>query len=197
MRAFRDEELINRVESLPSFKGWVDGVYDIWVRAKRTEGNYDRFCDKVFTYKVKDGIPKFIQVCTGTSTAGSYGLLRFFDYNKLGCAVLDGDQIIYGFQAFGYHKHIHDAEHEAYVQIKGASYHRDNDKDHIAEDTLGEAYNDIIGANSHHAGWLSLWIKNWSVACLVRNVRTQFNKWLSFMKSEGKPRLNVAILNEF
>ncbi len=198
LRQYRDEEIIHRVETTAKgFHGWDDGWYDIWIRDKRSTANYDKFCDKVYTYHVVDGVPKFITVCTGTSTAGSFGLLRFATYNSKGCAVLDGDTIVYGSHAFGYHKHIVNSQHEAYVEVKGFPYHRDNDKDKLAEDNLGPEYTDLIGANCHRAGWFSSIILNWSVACLVRNRLSEFLKWLGILKKAGKPPLNVCILNSF
>lgn len=192
MRSFTDKEVIDRVASVArGFNGWRDGIYDVWVRSRADA--YDRFDDKVFTYKVTDGVPNFVMACTGTTNAGSFGLLHFRTYNPEGCAVLDGDTIVYGSHRYGLHK----GKKPAYVQCRPFPYHRDNDRDHLAEDTIGPEHNDIIGANCHRAGVFSSVIGNWSVACLVRNQLTQFLAWLAYMKSQKYPQLNVCILREW
>lgn len=131
--------------------------------------------------------------CTGTTNAGSFGLMHFRSYNPDGCAVLDGDTIVYGSHRYGLHK----GRTPAYVQSRGFPYHRDRDRDRKAEDDQGPQLNEVIGANCHPAGWFSTIIANWSVACLVRNQRAQYNKWLNYLRSRGKPPLNVCILKEW
>ena len=61
----------------------------------------------------------------------------------------------------------------------------------------GPEYNDIIGANVHRAGVNSTVIKNWSTACLVTATLQVFLDWLGWMKKQGRPPLNVAILKEW
>jgi hypothetical protein len=186
VRAYRDTDIIKRVESLKSFKGWKDGVIDVWVRSDEDE--FDRFDDKVYTFEVTKGVPKFIMVCTGTTNAGAQGLLHFDEYNALGCAVLKSDTIVYNSHRAGKHK-----GYDAYVQNVGFPYFRDADKDKKAEE-VGKEYKDIIGANCHKAGLNSTLIGGWSVACLVRNQLEQYNKWLRWM---AKRPLTVVILKEF
>lgn len=191
---YTDEQLIERVESLPTFDSWR-GVTDIWVRSK--VDNFNVFDDKVYTFFTGDinGIPvakpDFMMVCTGTSNAGSYGLLNFRKYNPDGCAVLCADTIVYQSHIFGFHHQ----KIPAYVQNIHAPfpYTRDNNLNEKAEN-YGQIYNDIIWANCHPAGWFSQFINNWSVACLVRNQKQQYDQWLKYM---SKRPLNVCILNEF
>lgn len=190
MRTFTDKEILDRLTTLKSWQGVPNGVLDVWVRSKADA--YNRFDDKVFTYEfaadptVK---PKFIMACTGTTNAGAEGLKHFDKYNRLGCAVLKADEIVYGSHAYGLHK----GQYPAYRQVKPFPYFRDNDKDEKAEE-LGKVYYDIIGANCHRAGWNSVYIGGWSVACLVRNQRTQYDKWMQYM---NKRPLTVAILAEW
>ena len=191
MRPYKDQEIIARVEGLDTFEGWKPGYYDIWVRSKADL--YDRFDDRAFLYvvKKKGDTPKFLHARTGTSNAGSFGLLHFRTYNREGCAVLKSDTIVYGSHAYGLHK-----GKPAYRQVKGFPYYRDNDMDHKAEE-IGPVHNDIIGANIHRASTLSWFIKNWSVACLVTQQLAFFLAWLGILIKAGKPPLNVAILKEF
>lgn len=192
MRSFTDEEVIARVESLPTFQGWKKGVYDVWIRSAADK--FDAFDDKAFTYQAtKDGEqPKFIMARNGTTNAGSYGLKHFSDYNHLGCAVLKADTMVYDSYKFGLHK----GKHEAYRQVKGFPYFRDDNRNERAEE-IGPEYNDIIFANIHRAGQNSTTIKNWSVACMVTANLAKFLAWLDFLKKQGKPPVTLVILKEW
>jgi len=188
VRSYTDKELLDRVKSLPSFKGFPkEGALDIWVRS--SEDAFNLFDDKVYTFEChKDKEPTFKMVCTGTSNAGQFGLKHFDKYNSKGCAVLKSDLLMYNSHKQGLHK-----GKLAYVQAKGFPYYRDNDRDNSAEE-IGKEYSDIIGANCHRAGAKSTVINDWSTACLVRNVEVEFIKWLNFMKGRN---LSVVILKEF
>jgi|SRR5580765_1172474 len=191
---YTDEQLLDRVKALPSFIGWPTGILEIGVRSKADV--FDAFDDKNYTYDCRSGSPKFVFVRNTTTNAGSYGLKHFSDYNHLGCAVLKSDQIVYDSHVFGYHKHIHDANHEAYVQAKGFPYFRDANRNEKAEE-IGEEYHDIIGANIHRAGQNSTVIKNWSVACIVTANLSKYLAWLDYLKKNGKPPASLCLLKEF
>lgn len=192
IKNYTDAQLLTRVESLDTFKGWKKGIYDIWIRSEEDE--YNKFDDKVYTFEcLKDNNePIFIMICTGTTNAGAQGLKQFEKYNKKGCAVLCDDIIVYDSHIYGTHGRD---KYAAYIQshTKGFPYTRDNDKDEHAEN-YGTIYDDRIGANCHKAGVATVDINGNSVACLVRNVLKEFNKWLKFM---DKRKLSVAILKEF
>jgi len=79
---YSDGDLLNRVRSLPGFRGWPKGVLDIWLRSAADQ--YDRFDDKVYTYDCRTGDPIFKFAHTGTSHPGAGALQRFRKYNKLG-----------------------------------------------------------------------------------------------------------------
>lgn len=183
---YTDIQLLDRLQTLPTFHGF-EGIIDTWVRSRADI--FDRFDDKVYTFDCTGDTPKFVMVCSGTSNAGAVGLKHFAKYNANGCAILKSDEIVYNSHVHGLHK----GQYPAYVQARGYSYYRDSDKNQHA-DEIGKLYNDIIGANCHHAGFNSTFIGGWSVACLVRNVRAQFDNWMKFM---DKRPLTVAILKEF
>lgn len=190
---YTDKELIFQVElKAKGFEGWKKGVYDIWVRKNDTPDEMDQFNDKGYTFSVDTdgGRPEFRMVCTGTTHAGSYGLKQFQKYNKLGCAVLEADRIVYGSHQYGFHK-----SYRAYRQAKPFPYYRDADRDNLAEE-VGKLYYDIIYANCHRAAKAgeSIRIYNWSVACVVRNKANQFDAWMAYM---DKRPLNLCILEEF
>lgn len=188
VKNYTDAQILERVKSLPTFKGFPNGVLDVWIRSNEDE--FDRFDDKVYTFECygETKAPKFIMVCSGTTNAGAQGLKLFVKWNRLGCAILKGDVIVYDSHVDGLHK-----GREAYRQAKPFPYFRDNDKDNKCEE-IGKEYNDIIYANCHAAGEASTFIGGWSVACLVRNVKAQFKAWLKFMNHRP---LSVAILNEW
>lgn len=188
VRNYKDKELLSRVASLPTFKGWPKGILDVWVRSN--EDAFDQFDDKVYTFECYGEMkePRFMMVCTGTTNAGQYGLKHFEEYNPNGCAVLKSDTIVYDSHKYGLHK-----GKPAFVQKTGFPYFRDSDKDEHAEE-IGKEYDNLIGANCHRAGANSTVINNWSVACLVRNNLSQFLAWLKFM---DKKSLTVVILKEF
>ena len=197
VRNYTDIELIERVEKLPSFKGWKKGITDVWVRSN--EDAYNKFDDKVYTFEcLNDGErPKFIMVCSGTTNAGVQGLKNFEKYGRAsGCAVAVADYICYDSHVYGLHGK---SQYPAYIQRldKGEQYPytRDNDKDEKSEN-YGKIYTDRIGMNCHRASQ-SIDLEEiglYSVACLVRNKVSQWKKWLAFM---NKRKLTVCILNEF
>lgn len=190
VKSYTADQILTRVESLPTFKGWKKGKYDFWIRSNKDE--FDRFDDKVYSFHcTEDGKrPDFVMVMAGTSNAGAQGLKHFEKYNKLGCAVLCSDIIVYNSHVYGLHK-----GKPGYIQsfTVGFPYTRDNDKDDKAEN-YGKIYTDRIGANCHRAGAKSTIIGGWSVACLVRPVEELFLKWLKWMNKEP---LTVAILTEW
>lgn len=192
---YTDQELLNRVAShAKGFRGFPNGILDIWVRSERDE--FDRFDDKVYTFDCRSGEPIFIMVCTGTTNAGAVGLKHFAKYNANGCAILAGDTIIYDSHILGKHKGQYDAFIESFENP--FPHYRDSDKDEFAEENGKLIIGQRIGANCHHAGIYSTRIGGWSVACLVRNVLAQWNQWFFFMTKKAKAKtLTVAILNEF
>ena len=123
VKSYTDEQILQRVTQLPSFKGFPAGVLDVWVRSD--EDAFDQFDDKVYTFDCTGDRPKFAMVGTGTSNAGAEGLKHFDKYNRLGCAVLKGDEMVYNSHRHGLHK----GKYPAYVQALGFPYFRDGDKD--------------------------------------------------------------------
>lgn len=187
VRAYTDKQIIDRVMSLTTFKGWPKDKLDVWIRSSADE--FNKFDDKVYSFDCSTGTPVFKMVMPGTTNAGRVGLKNFDKYKLSGCAVLKSDIIVYESHAYGLHK----GKYPAYVQVKGFPYYRDSDKDDRAEE-IGPEYNNIIGANCHAAGEASVVIEDWSIACLVRNLKLRYNLWLTWM---NKKPLTVCILKEF
>lgn len=192
MKTYTDEQLLTKVESLATFKGWKKGVTDILVRSKKDE--FNKFDDKAYTFEcIKDGErPKFIMVMPITTNAGSQGLYHYEKFNSLGCAVACADVIVYNSHIYGPHGKT---KYMAYIQSfsVGFPYTRDNDKDKQAEN-YGKVYTNRIGMNCHKAGKRTVDINGNSVACFVRPNEDEYNKWLAFM---NKRPLTIALLHEF
>lgn len=181
-----DTQILSAVRLAEGFKGFPNGILDVWIRSD--EDSYNKFDDKVYTFDCTGGEIKFVMVCTGTSNAGAEGLKHFDKYNREGCAILKSNIIVYDSHAYGLHK----GKYPAYRQAKDFPYYRDGDKDNRAEE-IGVIHHGIIGANCHKAGWFSTEIGGWSVACLVRNQQAQFDSWMRFM---NRRPLTVCILQE-
>ena len=193
MRTFTDNEVLDRISGLDTFQGFPNGPMDVWIRSQ--EDKFDVFDDKAFTYECYGAgqTPKFIMGRQGTSNAGSYYLVDHLE-NPLGCAVLKSDEIVYESHRFGYHHH--NPNNPAYVEMKGFPYFRDPNRNHKAEE-IGPEYDDVIGANIHHAGAHSTIIYNWSAGCLVTSELSKFQAFMLYMKSQGYPLLTVCILKEW
>ena len=187
VRNYTDKQILDRVMSLPTFEGWPKERLDVWIRSNSDE--FNKFDDKVYSFDCTSGTPEFKMVMTGTTNAGRVGLKNFDKYKLSGCAVLKSDTIVYDSHVYGLHK----GKYPAYVQNKPWPYYRDSDKDDRAEET-GPEHNNIVGANCHSAGESSVVIEDWSIACLVRNVKVKYNLWLTWM---NKKPLTVCILKEF
>lgn len=191
VRPYTDEQVLSKVESLDTFDGWKKGKYDVWVRSNEDE--FDRFDDKVYSYEVvNDGErPVFIMVCSGTTNAGAQGLKNFEKYGNTRCAILKADHMVY--ESHYYRKH--QGKYYAYCQHKPWPYYEDSNHDEKS-DTDGKLIEGkVIYANSHRAGTASTRIGGWSIACLVRNTRVQYNKWMAWMDKDKF--INTAILDEW
>lgn len=197
VRNYTDDEILERAANAEGFKGWTRGAFEILVRSNEDE--FNKFDDKFYSYwSHGNGINiDFVMVCTGTTNAGAQGLLSYT--NHLGCAVLKSDIWVYNSHVFGPHNQ---REPEAYIQARDNRfvpfpYYRDSNKNRKAEE-IGKIYYDRIGANMHGAGkQISINIDGWSTACLVRNNREQYKKWLAYLKGKGKPPVNTIILKEW
>lgn len=188
---YSDLQLLERVERVAAgFSGWRTGLYFIAVRSNTDVA--DAFDDKgyVFNCKVAGQHPEFRMVVSCTTNAGTYGLLKFAEYNPAGCAVLKANQLVYDSHQKGLHK-----GYSAYRQVKGFPYHRDANRNLRAEER-GPVFTDVIAANIHRASATatSTRIYNWSVACIVMNRPNEFAAFMAY--AAGRP-VSLCILQEF
>lgn len=191
VKSYTDIEIIQRVESLPTFQGWKKGKYDIWIRS--SEDAFNKFDDKAYPFEcLKDGErPIFKFVHSGTTNPGAAGLKNFEKYGNKRCAVLLADYMVY--DSHTYRKH--QGKYFAYCQAKPWPYIWDDNGNEKSGDSDKIIYGQIIGANDHAAGENSIHIDGWSIACLVRNVKKQFNQFMTWMNKDKF--VTVAILKEW
>jgi hypothetical protein len=188
---YTDEQLVARVKShAQGYTKIPEGYWMIYVRS--SENEFDKFDDKRYLMKGE----KCLQVATCTTNAGKYGLKQFAEYNKLGCAVLKADHMVYDYGRKGLHK----GKAKAWVQNKPWPYFRDNDKDELAEES-GKVYMDVIGANLHTSSYIAgnkkitANIGAWSTACQVDDSTLKFEE--AYKMTGDQKDLTVCILNEF
>lgn len=190
VRAYKAYELINRVRKLDSFKRlpkdyWILGI-------QSNEDTFNEFDDKFYLFKED----RFIMVTTGTTNAGTTGLLNYNKYTKKGVAVIKTDEWYYGLWKFGYHK----GRMPALKQVKPIKYFRDWNKNRKVEE-IGKLYRGFIGINFHTAlyqktlGFIRKWIGGWSVGCQVVNNLSKYYKMLDLVKDQDS--VTYCLIKEF
>ncbi len=192
VKNYTDAEIIARIESLSTFAGWKKGKYDIWVRSQ--EDAFNKFDDKVYRAEVKEEGQKPIFVPgahSGTTNPGAQGLKNFEKYGNKRCAVLIADHMVYESHQYG----LHQGKYPAYRQCKPWPYNFDDNKNEISGDGEKVVEGEIIYANIHAAGEASVEIGGWSIACMVRNIKKQYDKWMAWMNKDKY--VTLVILKEF
>jgi len=201
VRAYTDQELLNKVKSLPTFtkipkQRWILGV-------RSNEDVYNSYDDKFYEFEGE----KFIRVLTGTTNAGS-GVLRggFLKYNKRGVAVLKADEWYYNVWSYGLHR----GKMPALIQ-KGrrVKVYRDGNKNKKVEQ-IGAPELGWYGINYHTNTYdFSLanlkvvkWaIGYWSAGCQVINDRRKYMEQIEYYKKsfENGEQIMVSfcLIDEF
>tara|TARA_R110000744_G_scaffold69536_3_gene141116 strand:- start:13266 stop:13856 length:591 start_codon:yes stop_codon:yes gene_type:complete len=192
VKSYTDKQLLDRVASLPTFKGFPLGFFVIYIRS--SEDTFNEFDDKRYTYYFKENMlrPKFIRVDSCTTNTGSFGLSSFKKYNSLGAAVLKSDHMVYDAFVLGVSK-----GRVCYREHKAWGHYRDNNKNKKVEETgplyIKKIYAHIHGVKSRYK--IIRYIQNWSTGCLVDNNTPAWLAWLNVLK--GQKYLTAAILKEF
>jgi len=189
VKSYSNEDLLNRVKSLPSFKAIPENFWFIAVRSDENESD-DRFHDKLYLFHNT----AFVEVYKITTNAGRSGLR--YPVNPHGCAVLKSDEFFYNAWTFGQHK----GKVWAYVQARNLPVYRDTDRDDYAEEQ-GTLENGVFGINIHPSSYLAgsnaerEFIGPWSVGCLVFAIRAQFDDFMRRLNKQ--PFLSGALIKEF
>lgn len=190
MKKYTDEELLDRVKSLDSFKElpsthWLLGVQSL-------EDKVNCFDDKFYLFEGG----KFIKHFTGTTNSGITGLKDYEKYNKKGVAVVKTNEWYYDLWKLGLHK----GRMQALRQVKAIKYYRDGNKDESVDET-GKVHEGIIGINFHTASYssdLSITkeaINGWSVGCQVANSLDDYYEVLE--KVSKQDFVSYCLLKEF
>lgn len=179
VKNYTDDQLLNRVRQLPSFKKIPS---DHWILGVRSAADKPGMFDDKFYEFIGE---KNVRVLSGTTHPGLTILKRFDKYNKEGAAVVKSDEWFYNLWCYGKHK----GKMPALLQL-GAPIllYRDGDRDNKAEET-GKVHKGWHGINFHTNTYdwsdKSLKFKQedigaWSAGCQVPNDRKQFAEMMKY-----------------
>ena len=189
VRAYTDSQLLNKVKSLPSFKGFPK---DYWILGVQSdEDAFNVFDDKFYLFQGE----KFILVTSGTTNAGKNGLEKYDSYNKDGVAVIKTNEFYYNVWKYGLHK----GKMRALKQVRNFLISRDGDKDHKIEENLSIPM--ICGINFHANNYnldnkeIREIIGGWSLGCQVINNTPNYLKIIDLV--EPQKVVSYCLLKEF
>ncbi len=196
VRNYSDNDLIDRMRSLSSFKYVPSGIHLIAVRAN--EPGTGIYCDKIYVFEEEKGI----SVMPCTTKSGRWGLINFWKYNRDGVAVIKDDEIYYDTykKSNGITVRHHNNKVQCLRQIKDMLYYRDGNQNDIVEEQ-GEIYEGNYSTNIHpnsynqKRGILSWFIGKWSLGCIVINDLSKYWNMLNLI-DDGEP-ITLTVLKEF
>lgn len=189
VRSYTDKELLDKVKSLPTFKGFPK---DYWILGVQSlEDTFNTFDDKFYVFKGE----KFIMVTSGTTNSGSSGLLNYMKYKLSGTAIWKTNIIYYGLLRGGLHK----GKMKALRMVKAIYHYRDTNLDKKS-DEVGPVYFKNIYANFHFnsykRGGIKKWlIGGWSLACQVCNDEEDYYKIIDLCY--GQDETTYCLIKEF
>ena len=191
MRGYKDKELLDKVKSLPSFKGIPEGYWLLGVRSLADLPN--KFDDKIYLFKGE----KFIKVVSATTNPGLPSLKGgFLKYNSLGSAVVKSEEWYYDVWAYG----LHNSKMKALKQVGNFLVYRDGDKDGNAEE-IGRPYEGKFGINFHTISYnldvdkIGINIGEWSHGCQVVNDVQKYVEIIDLVKDQK--RISYCLIKEF
>lgn len=179
VKNYTSEQLLERVATLPSFKGYPETYWTLFVRSN--EDVNDSFDDKMYLFRGS----KFVIVTSCTTNKG----------NK-GTGVVCANTWNYGAYQIGLHK----GKVKAGIQRVGFPYQRDFTVDGKTNPTTA-IMNDIRGFNFHPADHdvnrkiVKTSIGGWSEGCMVLNDIPTFFKVINLL--EPQKVWSMVILSEF
>lgn len=189
VRRYTDNELLERVKSLPSFTSipedyWIIGVQSL-------EDAYNVYDDKFYLYKGEE----FIMTTTGTTNSGEKGIKNFDDYGRIGVAVIKTDEWYYNLWSYGLHR----GKMRSLKQVNKIKFYRDSDKDEKVEEQ-GELFEEIIGINFHTMHYYMDYVRKtvingWSEGCQVINDTRDYHKIIDL--TEKQDFVSYVLLKEF
>lgn len=189
VRKYTDSQLLSRVRSLPSFKGYPNDYWILGVQSQ--EDTFNVYDDKFYVFH-RD---KFVMVCSGTTNAGKNGLMKYDDYNPHGVAVVKTNEWYYGVWKYGLHK----GKMPALRQVRPFLISRDGDKDQKIEE--GKSIPVICGINFHANNYdmnskeIKSIIGGWSLGCQVSNDIQKYKQIIDLVKSQKE--VTYCLIKEF
>lgn len=191
---YTDKDILDRVKSLPSFKGIPNDYWLVAVRNK--EDLYNQMDDYVFLYKGEEFITR--SSCT-TNPGGPALLGGWKKYTKTGAAVIKADEIYYGVYKYG----LHNGKMPALRQCGKMKYYRDMNNDKKVDET-GKIEEAIFYTNFHFNSYkifdrikntINNFIGEWSYGCIVLNEEDKYEKIIGLTKNQ--PSVTFCLLKEF
>jgi len=192
VKSYTDNQLLNRVKLLPSFKGFPKDFWILGVRSNEDAPN--KFDDKFYLFRGE----QFVEVTSGTTNPGLTILAGGFkEYNKAGAAVVKADEWYHGLWRSGKHRGKMDALLQIGSKIK---FYRDGDFDGKSEE-LGMLMEGFIGIN-FHANTYNFKsqvkkedINDWSAGCQVINDNAKYLKFIELCRPQKD--VTYCLIKEF
>lgn len=195
VKSYTDKQLLDRVATLPSFKGFPKDYWILGVRSKKdTPDVYD---DKFYIFKGKE----FVSVMTGTTNSGSYGLRNFQLWNSRGTAHIKADEWYYDVWHRGRHYGSSGNVEALRQDNRPFKVIRDNNKNLKAGDSGNWSVETGTGLNFHPGSYnlnsriISWIIGGWSTGCQVVNDIPRFKAFLEYTK--GQNVFTYCLIDEF
>ena len=192
VKNYTTDQLLDRVESLKSFKTIPVGYWIVGVRSEEDAPN--KYDDKFYLFNGE----QFVKVVTGTTNPGTPILEGgFLKYNRVGAAVVKADEWYYNVWAYGLHK----GKMPALRQVGNFIVYRDGDKDGKSEEIGVPIVGSGYGINFHSiSNDLSVKkigenIGGWSAGCQVINNVEQYSMIINMIKNQN--RITYCLLKEF
>lgn len=189
VKKYTDNQLLNRVKNLPSFKGYPK---DFWILGVQSnEDEFNKFDDKFYLFRGET----FVMVTTGTTNAGVNGLLRYDTYNPEGYAVVKTNEWYYDVWKFGKHR----GKMDALRQVRPFLISRDGNKDKKVDETAPKSA--LVGINFHANTYnmanteVKEIIGGWSLGCQVCNNTPDYVKIINYVKPQRY--VTYCLLKEF
>ena len=192
VKNYTTDQLLDRVESLKSFKTFPLGYWIVGVRSEEDAPN--KYDDKFYLFNGEE----FVKVVTGTTNPGTPILEGgFLKYNRVGAAVVKSDEWYYNVWAYG----LHQGKMPALRQVGNFIVYRDGDKDNKSEEIGAPIVGSGYGINFHSiSNDLSVKkigenIGGWSAGCQVCNNVEQYSMIINMIKNQN--RITYCLLKEF
>jgi hypothetical protein len=190
VKNYTTEQLLERVEELKSFEGLPKDYWILGVQSE--EDTYNEFDDKFYLFY--NDI--FVYVVTGTTNAGTTGLLHYDRYINKGVAVIKTDEWYYDLWTYG----LHHNKMPSLKQVNEIKYFRDWNKN-VKIEEIGEIYEGKMGINFHtvtyqgRISFIKKFIGGWSTGCQVVNNVKKYYKFLDKVKFQDY--VTYCLIKEF